>query len=126
MRRRSIRTEKQTGNQTFALYSARFVAASNVESSKWNKIPIAGNVAVTAEKTTGALVKISNDNDVRLVIARASFQPRFPFTHVVGTAEIRVAVGATNLQPTELVDQEEVDHASHGIRSVHSRGTVLQ
>src|SRR5437764_1328806 len=126
MRRRSIRTEKQTGNQTFALHSARFVAASNVESSKWNKIPIAGNVAITAEKTTGALVKIGDHHDVRLVIARARFQPCFPFTHIVGTAEVRVAVGATNLQPTELVDQEEVDHTGDSIRSVHSRGTVLQ
>src|SRR4051812_10411208 len=99
MGRRSVRTEKQTGNQTFALHSARFVSAANVESSKWNKVPVAGNVAVAAEKTTGALVEISNDNDVSLVVARAGFQPRFPFTHIVGTAEVCVAVGATNLQP---------------------------
>src|SRR5436190_15208370 len=125
MGRRSVRTEKQTGNQTFALHSARFVSAANIESSKWNKIPVAGNVAVAAEQATGALVEIGDHHDVRLVIAGARFQPRFPFTHVVGTAEVRVAVRATNLQPTELVDQEEVDHTGHGIRSVHSRGTVL-
>src|SRR5205807_8646374 len=80
----------------------------------------------TAEQATSALVEISNDNDVGLVVSRAGFQPRFPFTHVVGATEICVPVRATDLQATELVDQEEVDYTSHGICSVHSRGAVLQ
>src|SRR4051812_14458725 len=105
MGRRSVRTEKQTGNQTSALHSARFVPAANVESSKWNKIAVAGNVFVTAEQATGTLIEIGDHHDVRLVIAGTGFQPRFPFTHIVGTAEVCVAVGATNLQPTEFVDQ---------------------
>src|SRR2546421_6637878 len=41
MRRRSVRAEKQTGNQTFTVHSAREIPAANVESSKWNKIAVA-------------------------------------------------------------------------------------
>ena len=91
-----------------------------------NNIRVAGDVAVAAEQATGALVEIGNDNDVGLVIARAGFQPRFPFTHVVGRSHVCVSVSATDLQATEFVDQEEVDHTSHRIGSVHSRGAVLQ
>src|SRR5207253_4151440 len=41
MRRRSVRAEKQTGNQTFTVHSAREIPAANIESSKWNKIAVA-------------------------------------------------------------------------------------
>src|SRR5213080_1533250 len=120
MRRRSVRAEKQTRDQTRARDSTGEIPAANVESSKWNKIAVTGNVAVTAEHATTALIEIRDHHDVGLVIARAGFQPRFPFTHIVGTAEVCVPVRATNLQPTELVDQEEVDHTSDSIGSVHS------
>ena len=83
-------------------------------------------VFVTAEQATGALIEIGDHHDVGLVIARAGFQPRFPFTHIVGPSHVCVSVRATDLQATEFVDQEEVDHTSHRIRSVHSRGAVLQ
>src|SRR5256714_5077288 len=126
MRCRSVRAEKQTGNQTLAMHSARFVPTANIESSKWNKIAVTGNVAVTAEQATRALVEIGDHHDVGLVIARAGFQPRFPFTHIVGTAEVCIAVRATDFQATELVDQEEIDHTSDGICSVHRRSAILQ
>ena len=126
MRRRSVRTEKQPGDQTLTLDAARFVPAANVEPSEWNKIPVTGLVLVAAEQATGALVEIGDHHDVCLVIAGAGFQPRFPFTHIVGPSEVCVSVIATDLQATEFVDQEEVDHTSHGIGSVHSRGAVLQ
>src|SRR5882724_141474 len=114
MRRRRVRAEKQTGNQTLALNSARFVSTANVESSKWDEIAVAGNVAIPAEQATRALIEIGDYDDVRLVIARAGFQPRFPFTHIVGTTKICIPVGATDLQATEFVDQEEVDYTGHG------------
>ena len=126
MRRRRVRAEKQTRDQTRTVHSARFVPAANIESSKWNKIAVTGNVAVTAEHATTALIEIRDHHDVGLVIARARFQPRFPFTHIVGTAEVCVPVRATDLQATEFVNQEEVDHTSHGICSVHRRGAVLE
>src|SRR4029078_12599079 len=124
MRRRSVRAEKQTGDQTFSLHSALKIPTANVESSKWKKVPVAGNVAVTAEQATGALIEIGDHHDIGLVIAGAGFQPRFPFTHIIGPSHFCISVGATDLQATDLVNQEEVDHASHRIRSVHSRGAV--
>src|SRR5438552_2927945 len=126
MRCRSVRAEKQTRNQTLAMHSAREIPAANVESSKWNKIAVTGNVAVTAEQATRALIEIGDHHDVGFVITRAGFQPRFPFTHIVGTAEVCVAVRATDFQATEFVDQEEVNHTGHGICSVHRRSAIIQ
>src|SRR6478672_9714331 len=107
MRRRSVCAEKQTGNQTETLHSARFVPTANVESSKWNKIAVAGNVAVTTEQAARALKEIGDHYDIGFVIARAGFQPRVPFTHIVGSPEVCVPVVAPDLQATEFVDQEE-------------------
>ncbi len=73
MRRRSVRAEEQTGNQSETLHLALFVPAANIESSKWNKVPVAGNVAVTTEQATGALIEIGDDNDIGLVISRPGF-----------------------------------------------------
>ena len=126
MRRWRVRAEKQTGDQTFTLHSAWEVRAANIESSKPSEIPVGRNVAVTTEQATRALIEIGNHHDVCLVIARAGFQPRFPFTHVVGPAHVGVPVRATDLQATEFVDQEEVDHTSHCVRSVHGRGAILE
>ena len=126
MRRRSVRAEEQPWDQTLVLHGTWFVAAAYVESSKRDKVPVAGNVAITAEQATGALIEIGDHHDIGLVIAGAGFQPRFPFTHIIGPSHVCISVAATDLQATELVNQEEVDHASHRIRSVHSRGAVLQ
>src|SRR5439155_9234171 len=126
MRRRSVCAKKQTGNQTATLHSAGFVPAAHVESSKWNKIAVAGNVAVTAEQATRALKEIGDHDYIGFVIASTSFQPRVPFTHIVGASQVCVPIVAPNLQTTEFVNQEEVDHAGHGVGSVHSRSTVLQ
>src|SRR4029077_5263821 len=46
--------------------------------------------------------------------------------HVVRSAKIRVPVATSNLQPTELVDQKEVNHAGDRIGAIHSGGAVLQ
>src|SRR6266850_1110133 len=123
---RRVRAKKQPRNQPGALHSARKVPTANVESSKWHKVPVAGLVFVAAEQATRALIEIGDHHDVCFVVAGACFQPRFPFTHIVGATEVCVPVRATDLQATELVDQEEVDHTSHGIGSVYSRGAVLQ
>src|SRR4030095_13754987 len=45
---------------------------------------------------------------------------------LVGRSKVCVPVSTTNLQTTEFVNQEEVDHTGHRIGSVHSRGGVLQ
>src|SRR5439155_1716973 len=38
----------------------------------------------------------------------------------------RVPIPTPDLQPTELVDQKEVNHAGDGVGAVHRRGAVLQ
>ncbi|KAF5408038.1 MAG: hypothetical protein Udaeo2_18340 [Candidatus Udaeobacter sp.] len=126
MRRWRVRAEEQTRDQTFTLHSTWEVRAANVESSKGSEIPVGRNVAVTTEQATRALVHVGDHHYVRLVIAGAGFQPCFPFTHIVGCSHVCVSVRATDLQASELVDQEEVDHTSHRIRSVHGRGAVLE
>src|SRR5439155_26306668 len=73
MRRRTVCAEEQTGDQTRARDSTGEIPAANVESSEWNKIAVTGNVAVTAEQATCALIEVGDNHDVGLVIARAGF-----------------------------------------------------
>src|SRR5215471_7758157 len=126
MRRWRVRAEEQTRDQTFTLHSAGEIAAAHIESSKASEISVTGNVAVTTEQATRALIEIGDHHNVRLVITGACFQPCFPFTHVVGCSHVCVSVRAADLQASELVDQEEVDHTSHRVGSVHSRGAILE
>jgi len=76
---------------------AREISAAIIKSAKGNEIPIGRNIAVTAEKATGALPEIGNDHDIGLVISRAGFNPCLPLAHVIGRAEICVSVSAPNL-----------------------------
>src|SRR5205823_12982787 len=77
-------------------------------------------------QAAGTFPEIGNDYDIGLVIARAGLDPCLPFTHVVGCSEVRVPITTPDLQPTELVDQKEVNHAGDGVGAVHRRGAVLQ
>src|SRR5215470_18064365 len=83
-------------------------------------------MAVPAKKATSALPEIGNHYDISLVISSTGFQPCFPLAHVVGCSQVCVPIAAPDLQATEFVDQEEVDHASHCIRTIHSRGAILE
>src|SRR2546423_8749194 len=129
MWRRSVCAEEQTGNQTAThepSIVAREISAAIIEPSPFSEIPVGRNIAVAAENTTRALPEIGNDHDIGLVISGAGFDPCLPLTHVIGCPEICVPVSPSNLQAAELVDQEEVDHASDRIGSVHSRGAILE
>src|SRR6476620_3362028 len=126
VRRRSKSTEKYTGNQTATSKAARKVAAARIKSTKGVEIPIGGNVAVTTVNTTGALPEIGNDHDISFVVPGAGFDPCFPLAHVIGRSHVCISVSAPNLQATEFVDQEEVDHASDRVRSIHSRGAICK
>src|SRR5882724_12504446 len=126
MRRRIAVAEKQSGNQTATLNATREIAAAVIKSAKRNKEAVGRNVAVATEQASSALIEIGDHHDVRLVIASAGFQPRFPFTHIIGRSHVCVPVRATDLQTAEFVDQEEVDHASDRVGTVDSRGAILQ
>src|SRR5436305_15065425 len=123
MRRRRAFAEKQTGNQAATARTAVVageVPAASIKSAKRTEIPVGRNVTVTTENATGALPEIGNDNDIGFIVACAGLDPRFPLTHVIGSAEVCVSVGTADFQATEFVDQEKVNHAGDRVRPVHS------
>src|SRR5437016_3559570 len=134
MRQRGIHTEyrsaagpeKQTRKETIALHATRKVAAARINSSKRNKETVGRDVTVTAEDPVEALPEIGYHHNVCLVVTGAGLQPCLPLAHLIGCSQIGVAVGGSDLQTAELVNQEEVDHAGDSIRSVHSRGAILE
>src|SRR6266404_5663462 len=129
MRRRCVCAEKQAGDQTATATTAivtREVSAASIKSAKRPEISVTRNITVTAENAAGALPEIGNDHDVGLVIAGAGFDPCLPLTHLVGGAQVCVSVRASDLQTAELMNQEEVDHASDRVGSIHGRGAILE
>src|SRR6266436_721027 len=134
MRQRGVHTkyritswaEEHARNQTNASNATREIAAAIIEPTKRYLKPIAGNIPIPAEDTTEPLPEIGNDHDIGLVIARAGLEPSVPFAHLIGRPQIGVAVLGSDFQTTVLVNQEEVDHARDGVRSVHSRGAILE
>src|SRR6266516_8224468 len=118
--------EKHTRQESATLNTARKITAARIKSSKRNEETVARNIPVTAEDPVEALPEISDHNDVSLVVAGAGLDPCVPLTHLIGRSQIGVAVLRSYFQTTELVKQEEVDHARDSIRSVHSRSAILE
>src|SRR6266480_146289 len=83
---------------------------------------VAGEIPVGAEKPASTLPEIGNDHNVGLVISRACFQPCLPLAHFIGGSQVGVSISAPDLQPTKLVDQEEVHYAGNSIGAIYSRG----
>src|SRR5437773_4593203 len=133
MRQRCIHTEyripagaeKEARQEAAICNAAREVAAAIIEPTKRYLKPIAGNIPIPAEETTGAFPEIGNHNDVGLVIAGTSFYPGFPLTHLVGCSQICVPVSTSDLKTAELVDQEKVHYTRDRVRTVHGRRAIL-
>ena len=66
------------------------------------------------------------NHEVCLVVTSAREQVTRFFTAIVGETKVRVAVAAVNLQTTEAVNQEHVDHASHSLGAVNWRSAIFQ
>src|SRR5205814_3883636 len=66
------------------------------------------------------------NHDVGFLITSTCQQVAGFFTSIIGETKVRVAVAAVNLQTTEAVNQEDVDHAGHSLGAVNRRGAVLQ
>ncbi len=129
MWRRRVSTEKQLRDQAetdTASNVARLIRAARIESPKRNEIPVGRNVAVAAKQAAGALPEIGNDHNVGFVIAGAGFNPCLPLAHVVGSSQVCVSVTAPDLQSTEFVYQEEVNHTCNRVGAIHGRGAILQ
>src|SRR5207302_5802860 len=66
------------------------------------------------------------NHDVGFLITSTCEQVARFFTAIIGETKVGVAVAAVNLQTTEAMDQEHVDHASHSLGAVNRRGAILQ
>src|SRR4030095_4541620 len=124
--RKTSGAEKHFREQAERSNAARSTRGASIGPSKGCLKGVTGNVPVAAEETAGTLPEIGNDHNVCLVITGAGFQPCLPLTHVIGGSHVCVSITASDLQPTELVDQEKVNHTSDSIRPIHSRGAILQ
>src|SRR6266550_1125293 len=87
---------------------------------------VTGEIPIGAEKPAGTLPEIGNDHNVGLVISGAGFDPCLPLAHVVGCSHVCVSVTASDLHPTEFVDQKEIDHAGNRVGAIHRRRAILQ
>src|SRR4029453_60306 len=106
VRGRRVGAEKQFRDQAETEWGncAREVAAADIEATPGNLKRVTGDVPVAAEKATGTLPEIGNDHNVRLIIARARFNPCLPLAHLIGGSQVCIPVTASDLQPTEFVD----------------------
>ena len=118
--------EEYAWQQAAASNAAREIPAAIIEPPKGYLKPVTGDVPVAAEEAAGTLPEIGNHHNVGLVVSRAGFYPCLPFTHVVGGAQVCVPVTPPNLQPTELVHQEEVDHAGDRVRAINRCGAIFE
>src|SRR6266481_3101188 len=109
MRWRRVCAKKQFGDQAEDANTSREVSAAKIASSPGDLKCVTGQVPIGAEETTGPLPEIGNDHDVSLIISRAGFNPCLPLAHVVGRSQICVPIAASDFQPTEFVDQKEID-----------------
>src|SRR5215472_7078501 len=109
MRRRRVRTEKQSRDQVIHVRKKRKSSnptgkkrIAKIMRSPGNREKVTLNVAV-ATVNSSAIVKVGNHKDIGLIISRAGFEPALPFAHVVRGSQICVPIAATDLQTTELV-----------------------
>src|SRR6476469_3587687 len=106
----TARTEKHTWTQAAELNAAREIDAASIKSAPGNLKGVTGQVPIGAEDATGSLPKIGNDHNLGFIISSAGFDPCLPLTHVIRGSQVRVSVAPTDLQPTEFVDQKEINH----------------
>src|SRR5436190_6577793 len=126
---RTARAEKHPRDQAETQErsnATRESPAPNIASSPWNLEGVTRDIPVTAEDATVTLPEIGDDNDIGFVISRSSLKPCLPLAHLIGCSEVCVPVAAPDLQPTELVNQKEVDHAGDRVGPIHRRRSVLQ
>src|SRR5262245_11370166 len=120
------RTEKYARDQAAASQAAGEISAARIKAPKRAEISIGRNIAVATENATEALPEIGNNHDISFVVSGAGLNPCFPLAHFIGRSHVCISVSAPNLQATEFVDEEEVDHAGDRVRSIHSRGAIFK
>src|SRR5439155_2899782 len=101
------------------------IAAAAVKAAKQVLVRVVRNVSI-ARINGRRVVNPRVNHDVCLVVTGTCEQVARFFTAIVGETKVGVAVAGVNLQTTEAMDQEHVDHACHSFGAVNRRGAVLQ
>ena len=101
------------------------LGGTGVTATKVNEVPIVRDIGI-ARIDRRAVVELGIHHNVRLVVAGAGEEICSFFTHVVGKAEIGVAIASVKLKPTKSVDQKDVDYTRHGVGAVNGGSPVLQ
>ena len=99
--------------------------APSIQSAKGPVVGIARDINI-ARIDRGPVVKLGIHNNVRFVIPGAGKEVCPLFTHVVGKAEIGVAIVGVNFDATKSVSRPDIKHTRHRVRAVDGRSTVLQ
>src|SRR5438874_6043699 len=94
-------------------------------SSIAGKVRVIGNVP-DAVVDGGAILHLSVNNNIRLVVTGAGKEVCSLFALIVGGAEIGVAVAGINFEAAKPVDQPNVKHTTDRVTAVNGGSTVLQ
>src|SRR2546430_11769859 len=101
------------------------VLRPKITPTKAGKVSVRGNVAVAAVDR-GAIVHLSVNNNVCLVVTSAGEEVCPLFTLIIGGAEIGVAIAGVNFEAAKPVDQPNVNHTTDRVTAVNGGGAVLQ
>ena len=73
-----------------------------INPSPGNRERVTGKLAV-ASVHGGTIVKISNDQDIGLILSHTGFEPTLQLARIVGRTQVCIPHTASDLKPTELV-----------------------
>src|SRR6266487_3856234 len=124
--RKPARAEKYAWAQAACLNAARKIQNAKIASPPGYLKRVTGQVPIGAKEAAGTLPEIGNDHNFCLIISCAGFDPCLPLAHLIRRSQVCISVTAPYLQPTELVEQKEVNHTTDGVGPIHSRGAILQ
>ena len=120
-----VRAEKQARNQAERPDAAREISTAEIKSTPANYVLVSTKETV-AVVDGGTIVKISNDHDIGLVVSHTGFEPALPLTCIVGGTHACVPIAASDLKPTELVQQKDVDHTSYCVAAINGRSAIFE
>src|SRR5438477_10351913 len=98
---------------------------TGILAAKSREVRITGDISV-ARIDCGTIVKLGIDNNVRFIVSSTGEEISSFFTHVIGRAEVGVAIAGVELEATEPVDQPDVEHTGDCVRAVNGGSAILQ
>src|SRR4029453_13052097 len=101
------------------------VLRSKISTAKAGKVSVGRNVAIAAVDR-GAIIQLTVNNNVCLVVTSAGEEVCPLFALIVGSAQIGVAIAGVNFEAAKSVDQPNVKHTTDRVTAVNGRSAVLQ